>query len=312
MCRLGNCYPCSEDKHCSSGYVCINRLCQLSPSCGNGRLDRSEQCDDGNTTAGDGCSPTCLLEAGNICGNSIVERPFEQCDDGNTLNGDGCTSRCRFEPNFVAGLSVCGDGVVAEAEECDDGNVRDFDGCNRVCLYESGRCGDGVIQSALNEQCEPSTHDRSLPYSCNKSCRFVSAACGNGIVNPGEECDEGNLNSNRPNMSCRADCSLSKCGDGIVDPLQQEVCDDGNTIDGDGCSSTCLISYHSAIHFPGQVLSLTNESSTAVPSNRLPIIRMNRQNSPDIAGETGPITVSLIAMGAAAGVSYTRRRRRDM
>ena len=33
--------------------------CQV---CGNHHLDPNEQCDDGNTTAGDGCSPTCQVE----------------------------------------------------------------------------------------------------------------------------------------------------------------------------------------------------------------------------------------------------------
>jgi cysteine-rich repeat protein len=31
------------------------------------------------------------------------------------------------------------------------------------------------------------------------------------------------------------------CGDGVVEPLAGEQCDDGNTLDGDGCSSTCQI-----------------------------------------------------------------------
>src|SRR5262245_48782165 len=30
--------------------------------CGNGHLDSGEQCDDGNTTAGDGCSALCQFE----------------------------------------------------------------------------------------------------------------------------------------------------------------------------------------------------------------------------------------------------------
>lgn len=36
------------------------------PVCGNGRLESlaGEQCDDGNTTAGDGCAPTCVFEGG--------------------------------------------------------------------------------------------------------------------------------------------------------------------------------------------------------------------------------------------------------
>jgi cysteine-rich repeat protein len=32
------------------------------PLCGNGILDAHEQCDDGNTDAGDGCSPSCRVE----------------------------------------------------------------------------------------------------------------------------------------------------------------------------------------------------------------------------------------------------------
>lgn len=31
----------------------------------------------------------------------------------------------------------------------------------------------------------------------------------------------------------------SVCGDAIIDTVDEE-CDDGNTLDGDGCSATCL------------------------------------------------------------------------
>jgi cysteine-rich repeat protein len=36
---------------------------------------------------------------------------------------------------------------------------------------------------------------------------------------------------------CRTNCTIPKCGDGILDG--GEVCDDGNTIDGDGCAGDC-------------------------------------------------------------------------
>ena len=67
----------------------------LAPAgdCGNGVVDPGEQCDDGNSVAGDGCSPTCRLE---VCGNRILD-PGEQCDDGNTVAGDGCSPTCRLE-----------------------------------------------------------------------------------------------------------------------------------------------------------------------------------------------------------------------
>jgi len=37
---------------------------------------------------------------------------------------------------------------------------------------------------------------------------------------------------------CRTDCTIPRCGDGILDG--GEVCDDGNNLDGDGCSGDCL------------------------------------------------------------------------
>jgi cysteine-rich repeat protein len=37
--------------------------------------------------------------------------------------------------------------------------------------------------------------------------------------------------------ACRPDCTVPRCGDGILDG--GEICDDGNTIGGDGCAADC-------------------------------------------------------------------------
>lgn len=67
------------------------------PCCGNGILDDGEDCDDGNTADGDGCSSTCTFEeTPPCCGNGQVEYG-ETCDDGNTTSGDGCSSVCTIE-----------------------------------------------------------------------------------------------------------------------------------------------------------------------------------------------------------------------
>jgi cysteine-rich repeat protein len=64
------------------------------PTCPDGHVDAGEQCDDGNTVNGDGCSSTCRVE--HVCGDESIDAG-EQCDDGNTVNGDGCSSTCRIE-----------------------------------------------------------------------------------------------------------------------------------------------------------------------------------------------------------------------
>jgi|GEM_PF-2183127 len=39
---------------------------QVAPSCGDGSVDAGEECDDGNTVDGDGCSSTCQNETGSF------------------------------------------------------------------------------------------------------------------------------------------------------------------------------------------------------------------------------------------------------
>ena len=117
---------------------------------GDGRLQPGEECDDGNTASGDGCSATGLIEAGflchvpgracslaSLCGNNTVNAG-ESCDDGDTTAGDnGCSATCD--------LSLCGNGVFNnrpfpnfDQEICDDGNRFEGDGCSRQCEVEPG------------------------------------------------------------------------------------------------------------------------------------------------------------------------------
>lgn len=54
-------------------------------------------------------------------------------------------------------------------------------------------------------------------------CRGEDATCGNGFPDPGEMCDDGNVQSGD---GCRFDCkSYERCGDGVRD--LEEACDDG-------------------------------------------------------------------------------------
>jgi cysteine-rich repeat protein len=64
--------------------------------CGNGVLEVTEQCDDGNTSSCDGCSAACRTES---CGNGVVECN-EFCDDGalNGTPGNDCSATCTEIP----------------------------------------------------------------------------------------------------------------------------------------------------------------------------------------------------------------------
>src|SRR5699024_6492710 len=85
-------------------------------------------------TPGSPCAPT-------TCGNGTVEGT-EQCDDGNLIPFDGCTASCTNEPSCSGGtcVAVCGDGVILPGgtEECDDGNTIAGDGCSPSCTTEAG------------------------------------------------------------------------------------------------------------------------------------------------------------------------------
>ena len=106
--------------------VVINELCNLYElteqpppplclNCGNGEWEPLEECEDGNTLDGDGCSSNCLLE---VCGNGRIDYN-EECDDGNIEDGDRCSNNCTIEYRtvFVTSQEFTGAlGGLAEAD----------------------------------------------------------------------------------------------------------------------------------------------------------------------------------------------------
>lgn len=125
---------------------CADGNCTTA-ACGNGQVETGEQCDDGNTTPGDGCSATCQTEGSTLCGNGALDAG-EACDDGNAVSGDGCSATCQSESS-----NLCGNGAIDTGEECDDGNVQSGDGCSSACLGEGMPvCGDQIVEG--DEECD--------------------------------------------------------------------------------------------------------------------------------------------------------------
>tara|TARA_B100000315_G_scaffold258947_1_gene312896 strand:- start:3561 stop:4472 length:912 start_codon:yes stop_codon:yes gene_type:complete len=267
----------------------------------------------------------------------------DQDDNGDGDEDDGIPGN---NGNLVASASVCGNGTLEIREECDDSNRRDNDGCSSTCLLEIGICGDGIVQSLLGEQCEQSKHNQALPYLCN-NCRFLSLTCGDGTVDAGEECDRGAQNSTSPNAQCRPDCSVPRCGDGIIDTDFTEECDDGNRLNGDACDRYCRkgsgttqvasdqqgpSAFGQLPTFGGgtqgqfgqfgqlgqfgpngfmQDIGFPQYPSFQPVPYQLPLAQLQpRIQSRGPAGDTGPAAVAVIGAGAAAGLSWMRRKRK--
>lgn len=65
------------------------------------------------------------------------------------------------------------------------------------------------------------------------------ARCGDGALDHGELCDDGN---SLDGDGCQADCTdtpAAACGNGVVEGA--EACDDGNGEPGDGCEPSCVV-----------------------------------------------------------------------
>ena len=64
----------------------------------------------------------------------------------------------------------------------------------------------------------------------------AAPVCGDGTVDAGEQCDDGNTANND---GCSSTCQNEVCGDNIQQTNEQ--CDDGNQTNGDGCENDCTL-----------------------------------------------------------------------
>jgi cysteine-rich repeat protein len=103
-----------------------------------------------------------------VCGNGLVEAG-EQCDDGNTRDGDGCSSKCTVEakpvaiaPSALELQRVAGDTDVHPSKQTRSAMIRDgvssVKGTVRLCVDAIG----GVTETLLTEPTGYSEYDRKL------------------------------------------------------------------------------------------------------------------------------------------------------
>jgi cysteine-rich repeat protein len=105
---------------CTAGWSATVGPSTPCPVCGDGAIEGTETCDDGDAADGNGCSKLCVVDhawscSGEpstctiTCGDGRIAFGIEACDDGDAFGGDGCSAACAVEPGYTCSgePSVC-------------------------------------------------------------------------------------------------------------------------------------------------------------------------------------------------------------
>jgi cysteine-rich repeat protein len=248
---------CSPDSNTCGPLECT--LLGDPPFCGDGEVCLSQLFDPDATPAGPAlgaCYTTCEPGDDVSCGDGNTCRVLGPTQDlgicmklGTAALGDACTPRdnstecaagavcwgepgeCLQECTYLDESSTCpADRFCTVSNLCKPASFGDPNDVGEFCENESPELSEcGIEGDAYRGVCvkwfleEPAS-------SCERLCRTADPACP-----PGESCLS--LFSNPAVGVCEP---TPVCGDGEISVLGGELCDDGNTADGDACSSDCL------------------------------------------------------------------------
>ncbi|HJW70275.1 MAG TPA: myxococcus cysteine-rich repeat containing protein [Candidatus Binatia bacterium] len=187
-----------------SGAQVVDVLLREMRRCGNGNVDPGEECDDGNTVAGDCCSPTCQLEPdGQACDDGRFCTLDSACSQGVCVGGttrscadaDPCTADRCDEPS----AQCVHDAAILDGTTCDDGNAcTQRDACSGgSCRGDAVTCDDGNV--CTTDTCDPSS-----------GCRFDDA--------DGASCDDGDQCTNGDQCQQGACAGTRVCGISLPPP----------------------------------------------------------------------------------------------
>ncbi len=194
--------------NCTLAQSCSLDCRERAASCGDRRIDPTEEC-DGNTQQT--AKGLCTYQ-GNELGNP--------CDSDND-----CPSEGRCAQQGVPEAQPC---APQTTRLCSGGERRNQACANDAACGVDGRCIENTYPTFHVRTCGAAGEFAQCNFSESpwSACRLL-ASCGNGIVeaNSGEQCDDG-IAGNIGTGRCTPQCRLNRCGDAFA---QQGVedCDFG-------------------------------------------------------------------------------------
>jgi len=129
----------------------------INPVCGNGKIEQDEQCDDGNTTSGDGCSATCQWE------DWDTPCDLPSGSDWFWSSPETYLQTCKVQDTNESGL-YCSDWDPKL-------ETKYIDGSGNACQYS---CNKGYVWQESSDQCVEDQFNRWAEITSPHANQVVS------------------------------------------------------------------------------------------------------------------------------------------
>jgi cysteine-rich repeat protein len=254
--RDDDCSGTVDDDCSSGGKGRAGSACSDADDCINTAVNPI--CLTGEGWTGGYCSANCTSNSNCYNGSGKVEcyegHCIAKCSYNEVRSGYSCIAQKILPAGSVA-TANCGNDVKEEGEVCDgdtktchsiDSSFTDgYAMCRADCRgYDTSTCsgGGGSLCGNKNIDAGEVCDSETIP------CKQLAGAPEGGTAKCASDClswdrsscyDPGNGGGSGGNEGGNGgDGDHANCGNGYVDPGEQ--CDDGNRMDGDGCSQYCM------------------------------------------------------------------------
>jgi len=246
---------CVPGTICPTGDICpLNGFCPPFSSSSSSRSSvgacvPGTQCPDGAICPQNGQCPVSSSSSSSV-GRCI---PGTLCPTGDACPVNGvCPVQCVPGTICPTGDTCPQNGVCPQ--ESSSQSSAGVESCTINADCPSNLCLGGYCSCTGSEQCEGNACVGGFCTNIHAAADLVAfATCASD-----KECP---VNMLCQDGYCAPDLAL--CGNGIVDA--GEVCDDGNDVDIDGCTATCLLSDGAACSNPRQCRSLICKDGVCTP-----------------------------------------------